>query len=136
MDSAQDQADLMARENIEWVGADDRGNIFSGAVGYLTVQDGIAIADAVIPMWYFRDFDPYRFRLDHNVSEFQGLAGAKPYLIAGEMVFDGICRASCLQTRDDYLGVLSYNDGVRVQFSSFLGSAIFKWPIPPDWLAP
>jgi hypothetical protein len=68
------------------------------------------------------------------VSELQSLAGDKPYMIAGEMVFDGTCRASCLQTRDDYLRVLSYNDGVRTRFTSFLGTGIFKWPIPQDWL--
>ena len=136
MDDPQDQADLMMRENITLVGSDSRGNIFSGAVRYLTVQDGVAIADAIIPMWYFRDFDPYTFRLDHNVNELQTLTGDKPFLIAGEMVFDGTCRASCLQTKDDYLRVLSYNDSVRTQFSSFLGTAIFKWPIPADWLDP
>lgn len=136
MDDQQDQAETMARENITFLDFDSRGSIFSGAVRYLTVQDGAAIADAIIPMWYFRDFGLYTFRLDHNVNDLQNLDGDKPFLIAGEMVFDDTCGVSCLQTKEDYLRVLNYNDGVRSQFSSFIGTAIFKWPIPADWLPP
>ena len=133
MSYPDDRRALMCREHMSFDGSDTHGNLYNGAVKYFTTQDGVALADAVVPQWYFRDFDPYRFRLDHNINELQSLEGDKPFMIGGVKINDGVCRADCLQTEDAYLNVLSYNDDVRMTFTSFIGTGVFKWPYPVDW---
>jgi hypothetical protein len=132
VDRATDRADFMMSESITLIGSDSRGGLYSGAITYFVEQDDLPIADAVLPMWYLHLFDEYTHRLDHTVSELQNLAGA-PYLIAGEKVTDGMCTGDCIRTREEYVQVLDYNDATRLQSSSFLGTALFKWPMPADW---
>ncbi|HEX4803562.1 MAG TPA: hypothetical protein VFV14_08630, partial [Myxococcaceae bacterium] len=63
--SADDQEELRQREGVEPA----ENGLFTGAIRYFTTQDGLAIFDAVIPMWYFASQNPYARRLEHNFQE-------------------------------------------------------------------
>lgn len=134
MDDPQDQAALMQRENIAQLPADPA--LYTGAIRYFTTQDGAAIFDAVIPMWFFTPLGPYMRRLQHNFNELQSLAGEKPFLIAGMMIQNetaGLCCAGCIAGRTEYLARLDFNDTFRVPPFIFIGTGVFKWRIPADW---
>ncbi len=153
MDDPADRAALMAREGITLISTSP--TLYSGAIQYFATlcdpqpcPDGVrvAIADAVIPMWYQPTPSRIQSRLDHNVAELQGLPGDtgvnKPFLIAAMKVpqADLVCRDragipvnDCITTMADFQAVLSHNNVVRCNASSFLGTAVFKWPIPEGW---
>ena len=135
MDSADDRDQLMQRENIT---VDVTPGLFDGAFRYFTVLNDLLIFDAVIPMWYFTPATPYFVRLDHNIRELDGLGIANLYLVAGMMIQNstGICCSGCVRGRSDFDGRLNYNDTVRQQFSEFIGTGVFLWPIPADWTCP
>jgi hypothetical protein len=131
MDDPDDQAALMKREMITQISTEP--TLYSGAVAYFTRLQGNAIADAVIPMWYFELVGPITRRIDHNIQELTRLAGPKPGLVAGIKSWDGSCFDDCLGTRDEYLAVLAHADAVRREFASFLGTSVFKWPFLAGW---
>lgn len=149
MDNVQDQTDLMTRENIKSCAdsthpcGDDQTDphLYTGAIRYFTTQDGAATFDAFVPMWYFASQGPYMRRLQHNFDELHNLAGDKPFLIAGTEIrndtglccVDGQGNPVCLRSRSDYLARLDFNDTFRVAPFIFIGTAVFKWPIPADW---
>lgn len=131
MDDPDDQAALMEREGITQISTNP--TLYRGALAYFTRLEASAIADAVMPMWYFARLRPFIRRLDHNIQELEGMAGDKPGLVAGIKVSDGTCIDDCVQTRDDYLAALAYAERVRGEFASFLGTSVFKWPFPEGW---
>ncbi len=149
MDDSEDREFLMNREGITLISSGP--TLYSGAIKYFTTsarQDNVAlaIADAVTLMWYFPTPGPIQRRLAHNITELESLPGDngvnKPFLIAAVKVpqLDGVCRNrrgepvdDCLRTQEDYIRVLNSNDDVRINFSSFIGTAVFKWPFPRAW---
>jgi hypothetical protein len=134
MDDLQDQAALMQRENIAQLPTDPA--LYTGAIRYFTTQAGAAIFDAVIPMWYFTPFAPYRRRLEHNFNELQNLVGEKPFLIAGMMIQNeaaGLCCLGCIAGRAEYDARLDFSDTFRLPPSVYIGAGVFKWRIPTDW---
>ena len=135
MDSADDRDQLMQRENITF---DVTPGLFDGAFQYFTVLNALPIFDAVIPMWYFTPATPYFVRLDHNIRELDGLGIANLYLVAGVMIQNstGVCCSGCVRGRSDFDDRLNYNDSIRQQFSEFIGTGVFLWPIPADWTCP
>ncbi len=135
MDSAEDRDQLMQRENIT---PDVIAGLFDGAFAYFTVLNGLPIFDAVIPMWYFTPPTPYFVRLDHNIRELDGLGIANLYLVAGVMIQNamGVCCSGCVRGRSDFDDRLNHNDAVRQQFSEFIGTGVFLWPILADWTCP
>jgi hypothetical protein len=130
---------LMKREGIA-PHATERG-LFTGAIRYFTTQDDRSIFDAVVPMWYFASSSPYAVRLQHNFAELQSMAGDKPFLIAGIMIRNdtGLCcvdrdlRPVCIRSRTEYDDRLDFNDTFRLPPSVFIGTGVFKWPIPEAW---
>ncbi len=135
--SAADQEALRKREGVEPVG----DGLFTGAIRYFTTQQGQAIFDAVIPMWYFASQNPYARRLEHNFQELKSIEGEKPFLIAGIMIRNDTglcCRDSqlnpvCIRSRAAYEDRLAFNDTFRALASVFIGTGVFKWPVPEDW---
>jgi hypothetical protein len=136
MDPA-DRLQLMTREGIIQDAADS--SLYDGALRYFTIQSGVPIFDAVIPMWYYTPSDSYYTRLNHNVSELQNMGASNLYLIAGLMVQNGtqgVCCSGCVSGSTDYNNRLSYNDSVRMQFSNYIGTGVFLWPIQASWTCP
>jgi hypothetical protein len=136
MDPA-DRQQLMTREGITQNAADS--SLYDGAFQYFTTQGGAAIFDAIIPMWYFTPTDPYYARLDHSVRELKSMGIPDLYLMAGLMVqngTDGVCCSGCVAGRTDYDNRMSYNDSVRMQFPSYIGTGVFLWPIKASWTCP
>jgi hypothetical protein len=145
MDNAQDQANLMTRENIKSCAdpthpcgdtqTDPR--LYTGAIRYFTTLDGNSIFDAVIPMWFFKPAGPYMRRVQHNFNELQSMTADRPFLIAGMMIRNevaGLCCPDCVVGRTDYLSRLDLNDTFRVSSPTiFIGTGVFKWEIPDDW---
>jgi len=135
--SAADQEKLQKREGVEPVG----NGLYTGAIRYFTTQDGQAIFDAVIPMWYFASQNPYARRLEHNFQELTSIEGEKPFLIAGIMIRNdtGLCCVDsdgnpvCIRSRAEYDGRLDFNDTFRAPASVFIGTGVFMWPVPDDW---
>ena len=135
--SAADQEELRQREGVEPVG----NGLFTGAIRYFTTQDGQAIFDAVIPMWYFASQNPYATRLEHNFQELTSIEGEKPFLIAGIMIRNdtGLCcrdnarNPVCIRSRAEYEDRLAFDDTFRAPASVFIGTGVFRWPVPADW---
>jgi hypothetical protein len=134
MDSV-DRDQLMQRENITF---DVTPGLFDGAFQYFTVLNALPIFDAVIPMWFFTSQPPYFVRLDHNIRELDSLGIPNLYLVAGVMIQNstGVCCSGCVRGRSDFDDRLNYNDSIRQQFSEFIGTGVFLWPIPADWTCP
>ena len=135
MDSSDEREALMMRENIS---RDDQdATLYHGALRYFVVQDDAPIFDALVPMWYFRTLGPYQRRVKHNLSELHKLDFEALYLIGGFMVRNeqhGLCCPDCVNGRAGYEERLAYNDSVRDGDLSFIGSGVFKWPVPEDWV--
>lgn len=139
--NSNEQQLLMQREGIELAATFPEFNLYRGAMKYFTTQNGSTVVDAILPMWYVRSLDKYETLLLHNADEVRSIPGAGPYLISGIKILmqnsQGMwCTTDCLQTRDDYTTVLSFNDGIRTSHSRFIGTSIFKWPFAPAWGPP
>ena len=134
MDSAKDQSGLMAREGITQNATDS--SLYDGALTYFTTEAGQPIFDAAIPMWYFTNPASFYARVTHSVAELQALGVPDLYLVAGMMIqssTSGTCCPGCVQGRQDFDARLSFDDNVRAQYPSFIGTAVFLWPIPSNW---
>jgi hypothetical protein len=131
--NAADRSQLMHRESIVQDPAD--ATLYDGALRYFTMQNGKAIFDAVIPMWYFTPVEPYERFLNHNVRELQGLRQPGLYMIAGLMVRDagGPCCPGCVNGSQDYIARLQFNDTVKQQFPNLIGTGVFMWPFESSW---
>jgi hypothetical protein len=137
--SPADRDELMTREGITSHPTD--AALYIGAIRYFTTQKGRTLFEAVIPMWYFAPRGPYARRLQHNFDELQGIPGEKPFLIAGIMhrndtglcCVDDLGNPVCIRTRTEYDGRLDFNDTFRNPPSIFIGTGVFKWPVPAQW---